>query len=175
MRYLSGYHRLKPIVYQILSAANIPPPIATQIKQEQLYLIQQNFKQGLEAERIIEQVNECGIWCVPYKGLSFAKQFYGNITSRESSDIDLVIHYSDFEKVLKLMLSSGYSFENQLEYNYFKKDIFKREKSLDFNKYKNGSREFHVEFHWRISPNTLVIKEAANTLLFNSDHKRSFL
>jgi hypothetical protein len=164
--YLTRCHRIEPLVYQIITQFHLPKEVGAQIKQDQIILVQQNFKQALETERIISQLNENGIWCVPYKGVTFSKQMYGDIVSRESSDIDLIINPSHFVKVLPIMKENGFSFENQPEYNYFGEEIYQQKKGLNFNKYDQGIRIFHVEFHWRISDNRFQIKKEAHSLLF---------
>lgn len=164
--YLCSYHRVEPVVYKILADAAIPASTAGIIKQKRLYLIQQSFKLAIETERIIKKLNSHGIECIPYKGAALCRQLYGDIISRESSDIDLVIAPHDFEKVLPLMKEDGYSFENQDEYAYFKDAIYKRKKGLSFNKYQGAAREFHIEFHWRITENVNRLSKASHTLLF---------
>lgn len=165
--YLTRLHRIEPLVYQIITQFKLPQEVAAQIKRDRIILVQRNFKQALETERIINQLNENGIWCVPYKGVVFSKQMYGDIVSRESSDIDLIISPSDFVKVLPIMKENGFSFENQSEYTYFREEIYQQKKGLNFNKYDQGIRIFHVEFHWRISDNRFQIKKEAHSLLFN--------
>ena len=167
VQYLSEYHRIEPIVYKILTNANLPKETALQIKQKQLYLVQQCFQRALETERIINLLRENGISCTPYKGIAFSKQFYGDIVSRESSDIDLVVAPGEFGKVMELMTKDGYSFENHLIYDYYKEDIYKQIKELCFNKYANGIRTFHIEFHWKISDNRIRLKKKADALLYN--------
>ncbi|MBO9573061.1 MAG: nucleotidyltransferase family protein, partial [Chitinophagaceae bacterium] len=171
VQYLLAYHRIEPIIYAVLEGAVLPAQTTAQIKQQRLFLISRSFKHALETERIISLLNENNIRCIPYKGIVFSKQFYGDVVSRDSSDIDLVIEPADFEKVMVLMQQLGYSFEHQLEYNYFKDAIFNRKKDLCFNRYNNESREFHVEFHWKINENLSRIKKQANALLYNSDRK----
>lgn len=166
--HLVSYHRIEPIIFKILGTIkNIPSDIVSQIKQKQLLLVQQNFKQALETERIIQLLKENGIDCIPYKGVAFSKQFYGDIVSRESSDIDVVVAPAGFTKVIRLMQQEGFSFENRVEYNYFKTEIFRRKKGLSFNKYIGTRRESHIEFHWRITENHLRVKTEAHSLLFD--------
>ncbi len=163
---LTDYHRIEPIVFKVLENANLPEAHALKIKQRRIHLVQQNIKRALETERIILELEEKGVNCFPYKGVSYSLQFYGDLFSRESSDIDLVLLPADFDVAKEVLLQSGYSFENKLEFDYYKADIFHQEKSLDFNRYQNSYRESRVEFHWRISTNTTQIKKEANALLF---------
>lgn len=169
--YLSKYHRIEPVIYKTLSKANLPPAIASLIKQGQFFLVQNNFRQALETERIISLLESKGIECTPYKGVAFSMQFYGDIISRESSDIDLVISHKDFSEVLKLMTADGYIFENEIEYHYYRQDIFRRSNSLNFDKFRGDAREFHIEFHWRITENFIRIHKQAHTQLFNKSDK----
>lgn len=169
--YLCDYHRIEPVVYKVLGNAKIPANIAAEMKQRRMFLIQQSFKQAVETERIITFLSTNGISCVPYKGVAFSLQFYGDLVSRESSDIDLVIYNQDFDTLIRLMENSGYAIENRLEYNYFRNDIVKRAKELNFNRYKGGSREFHVEFHWQISDHINRVAKKANTFFINAPEK----
>ncbi len=169
--YLSKYHRIEPIIYKILSKVHLPPAVASRIKQSQFALVQNNFKQALETERIITLLETKSIECTPYKGVAFSSQFYGDIISRESSDIDLVISHKDFNEVLKLMTADGYTFENEVEYNYYNEDIFEKSNSLNFDKFKKDVREFHIEFHWRITENFMQVHSEAHTQLFNNSDK----
>ncbi|MCH5689065.1 nucleotidyltransferase family protein [Niabella sp. W65] len=83
--YLSKYHRIEPVVYKILSKVDLPAAIASRVKQSQFFLVQNNFKQALETERIIELLESRGIKCTPYKGVAFSRQFYGDIISRSQA------------------------------------------------------------------------------------------
>lgn len=169
--YLSKYHRIEPVVYKILSKSDLPAAIASRVKQSQFFLVQNNFKQALETERIIELLETRGIECTPYKGVAFSRQFYGDIISRESSDIDLIIDNKDFSRVLELMTADGYIFENKIEYSYYKEKIFTRNNSLNFDKFKGDAREFHIEFHWRITENFVKVHNDAHRQLFNNSDK----
>lgn len=166
--YLARYHRIEPVVYAVLGKAGLPPAIASHIKQSQLLLIRNNFKQALETERIVLLLAESGITCTPYKGVAFSKQFYGDTISRESSDIDLVISHHDFNRVLDIMTADGYLFENKTEYDHFRETIFEKNNSLNFDRFKGEIREFHVEFHWRITENFVNTPDAAHEQLFKN-------
>lgn len=165
--FLSANHRIEPIIYKILQKATIPADVANRIKQNQFHLIQNSFKLALETERIINKLAGHNIRCLTYKGTALSKQLYGDIVSRESSDIDLVIATADFDSVINLMQEDGYTFESLLEYNYYKDDVYKRNKDLSFNKYENDSRQFHVEFHWGVVDPTSGVKSSANNVLFD--------
>lgn len=169
--YLSKYHRIEPIVYKILSRSNLPASIASRVKQSQFFLVQNNFKQALETEKIIGLLEANGVECTPYKGVAFSLQFYGDIISRESSDIDLIVSYNDFSKVLELMTADGYLFENNIEYSYFREKIFTRNNSLNFDKFNGDAREFHIEFHWRITENFVKVHNEAHQQLFHNSDK----
>lgn len=163
---LASYHRIEPLVFKILSALKVPETIHRQIKQKQHQLIQQSFRNALETERIIHLLKQNGIDCLPYKGVAFSKQFYGDIISRESSDIDLVISPDAFEKVISLMCKDGYYFESRVEYEYLKHKFKNYTKEINFNKFENDQRIFHIEFHWKISDNRIKLKKSINEILY---------
>ncbi|WP_346237996.1 nucleotidyltransferase domain-containing protein [Niabella insulamsoli] len=165
---LANYHRIEPIIYKVLTDEIMPQDIALKIRQRQHFLIQQSFKRAVEAERLIHLFASHRIKCVPYKGSLLSKLLYGDIVSRESSDIDLVIDPKDFEKVLALMKKEGFLFESQLEYNFYKKDLYKKKKDVSFNKYEGGLRIFHIEFHWQITDRANQIDDRIGSLLYQT-------
>lgn len=172
LHYLSAYHKVRPIVYKMLAAIQLPQPVAEAVKKEQLRLVQQSFRRAIETERLILQLKNHGIGSVPYKGVAFSKQFYGDIISRESSDIDLVIAPDvDFGSIIDLMEKDGYVFEHHIEYAYFGKQIFEQKKDLSFNKYDGDTREFHIEFHWKVLDKFHHVNKRSDDLLYNYDRE----
>ena len=88
---LSRLHRIRPVVYRVLLNTIVPEEFKTLLKNELHSITLQNFSIAKETERIVIKLENAGITLIPYKGVAFSKQFYGDISMRESSDIDLVI------------------------------------------------------------------------------------
>ncbi len=109
-------------------------------------------------ELIITNNNLSSLSPIPYKGLPFAKQFYGNILQRSSVDIDFALDIKHFEKAKKIMLSLGYEeFKSNIDHNTIENS---RAYYLDYPFVKrnaNGDILFNVEFHWTPSHQILNI------------------
>jgi Uncharacterised nucleotidyltransferase len=106
---LAGHHGVIPHLYHCLAASNVVP-------QETLHLLQQryeaNARQTLwltrELLRILECLEDSGIRALPYKGPILAEILYGNVSLRQFSDLDLLIHEADLAKVKTALLELGY-------------------------------------------------------------------
>lgn len=167
-------HRIRPVVYKTILNARIPYDISELMKKELILLSAKSWNLALETERIITLLKAKGITVLPYKGSAFSKQFYGSLTSRESSDIDLAIQKDDLEKVISFMEADGYLTDNSA-YNYLGSRYFKEYKDLSFNKYKNGTRLFHVEFHWAVAERYFAIDKHGENLLRKQGKEISLL
>jgi len=88
---LSRLHRVRPVVYRVLLNTIVPEEFKTLLKNELHSITLKNFELAKETERIVKRLEAANIVAIPYKGVAFSKQFYGDISMRESSDIDLVI------------------------------------------------------------------------------------
>jgi hypothetical protein len=163
-------HSVRPIVYKILCTTNnIPSGIALIIKEEYLTITTKSWHQALETERLILLLKENGIEAVPYKGTAFSKQFYGDLVSRESSDIDLVIQKENLSRVIAVMEKDGYIAEIKMVYDYLGNKYFKYYKDFNFNKFKKRERIFHIEFHWGVAEVYLGVNKNIDGLLYQTN------
>jgi len=158
-------HRIRPTIYQILHSTNLPTDIKVLIYHQQAEITKLNWKQAIETERIIMLLAAHGIEGVPYKGAAFSKQFFGDLVSRESSDIDLVIKSQDLERAINIFKNDGYLPELDNVYRYLGAAYCSYYKDYNLNKFKNGIREFHVELHWAIGENYLNINKNVNAFI----------
>ena len=127
-------HSIRPVVYKTLLTIELPVEIERLLKEEYLSCTVKNWKQALETERIITLLADNSIQAWPYKGTAFSRQFYGDIISRESSDIDLVIHPDDLDIVIMLMEKDGYLSEDNISFKYLRKKYLKNNKDYSFIK-----------------------------------------
>jgi hypothetical protein len=58
---------------------------------------------------VLENFAKNSITAVPLKGVVLSHQLYGNIARRVSSDIDIMVDPSDFERACRLLMGMGYS------------------------------------------------------------------
>jgi Uncharacterised nucleotidyltransferase len=148
---LSRLHRIRPVVYRVLLNTIAPEEFKNSLKNELHSITLQNFSIAKETERIVKKLENKGITAIPYKGVAYSQQFYGDISMRESSDIDLAIDPTNLLAIKPLLEEDGYvvaaGMENpaKASTNYFTEN-----KELCFDKTTPNTR-FHLELHWMIT------------------------
>ncbi len=148
---LSRLHRIRPVVYRVLLNTIVPEQFKTLLKNELHNITLKNFELAKETERIVNKLEAANIIAIPYKGVAFSKQFYGDISMRESSDIDLAIDPTSLLAIKPLLEEDGYSIAAGMEdptkasANYYIGN-----KDLCFDKTTTRER-FHIELHWMIT------------------------
>jgi hypothetical protein len=129
-----------------------PASIKEQLKRELQRITLQNFSIATETERLISLLEKNTISAIPYKGVAYSKQFYDDISMRESSDIDLVIAADDLPKTFALFEKEGYHAPDTSLYKRIgHKRYTTEEKDLCFDKTDSGGNRFHVELHYMIT------------------------
>jgi len=164
-------HSIRPLVYPVIAGAGMPKEIEGQIQIEFMRITHRNILQAQETERIITLLGQNGITVIPYKGTAFSRQWYGNINSRECSDIDFIIQPADLKKIIPLMQKDGYIPEASMEFDYLGNKFFKYYKEFNFNKKVDLQTSFHVEFQWSIAEDQLRVRKVSNQLLNHSESK----
>jgi len=87
------------------------------VPAEALHTLEQTYQSNLhkalllacELTRVVQCLSQAGIEFLPYKGLTLAETLYGDIASRQSGDIDLLIHAADLKRVRHAMAKLGYT------------------------------------------------------------------
>jgi hypothetical protein len=107
---LASRHGAQPLLYQaLLPVADAVPAEAMQsLKQAYHANLQKALLLSREFVRILDQVSQSGLEVMPYKGLALAQALYGDITLRQSGDIDLLVHAEDLPRVRKAVGELGY-------------------------------------------------------------------
>ncbi|MGA1341394.1 MAG: nucleotidyltransferase family protein, partial [Flavobacteriaceae bacterium] len=147
---LSRLHRIRPVVYRVLLETNIPAPIKEQLKNELHAITLHNFAIAQETQRIVNRLQAHDIVVIPYKGVAFSSEFYGDISMRESSDIDLIIDKEKVTNAIQLFEEDGFTVSYfQLPPNG-KESYFIENKDLCFDK-KTEQHNWHIELHWMIT------------------------
>jgi len=182
---LSRLHRIRPVVYRILLVTNMPAQIKEQLKNELHAITLQNFAIAQETQRIVNRLQAHDIAVIPYKGVAFSNEFYGDISMRESSDIDLIIDKEKVINAIQLFEEDGFAVSYfQLPPNG-KESYFIENKDLCFDK-KTEQHNWHIELHWMIthpnygaplSLNTFQLnrKQTGEKILSQQEHLRATL
>ena len=167
---LSRLHRIRPVVYRILLETNIAAQIKEQLKNELHVITLHNFAIAQETQRIINRLKANDIAVIPYKGVAFSSEFYGDISMRESSDIDFIIDKEKVTNAIQLFEEDGFAV------SYFqlppsgKEFYFIENKDLCFDK-KTEQHNWHIELHWMITHPNYSAPLSLNTFKLNRKQK----
>lgn len=173
--YLSRMHRIRPVVYKTISLIEIPGTIKKRVHDEYAKVTFYNWKRSAETERIILLLKERGIEALPYKGTSYSMQFYGDLVSRESNDIDLVIDPLFLNRTIPVLKEDGYLPELEDVYVYLGNKYLSFYKDFNLNKFSGKRRTFHIELHWGIADTNMGISSRANALIVQSNNPLPFV
>lgn len=156
-------HQICPLIYKILLKTNLDSTILKQISYQLNLITLKSFEQAKETERIIFLLKKNNISVIPYKGTAFSKQFFGNISMRQSSDIDLVINSDDIPKAIKIFEKDGF-IPYQKEYYYWigHKNFINKHKDFSFDKHIGTTRIHHVELHFKIITQNTHLPDYSN-------------
>lgn len=108
-------HGLQPLLYQALSAAGSAD--AQAVPADELRALQRAYEANLhkalllsrELIRIVDELTVLGIEVLPYKGLALAEALYGDVASRQTGDIDLLIRARDLPRIREAVGNLGYT------------------------------------------------------------------
>ena len=168
----SRKHQISPLIFKILLKANLPEEIQKKISNLLNKSTLQSFEQAKETERLIYLLKENNIPVIPYKGTSFSKQFFGNISMRQSSDIDFVINPNDLSKTIKILEKDGFLAYQKEYYHWIGHSKFiLKHKDFSFDKYNGNQRIHHVEFHFNIINKNTHLPDKTNTFDTNEKTK----
>lgn len=152
VRQLSGKHRVRPLVFRTLAGLDgVPPDVQKRFRADLLNLMREGVESAREVERVLGRLRGAGIPALPYKGMAFAAQVYGELGLRERGDIDVIIPEQDLERAMVVMREDGFSDPQHAMYRYMGAKAW-RQKTKDycFDKAEGGVRKWHVELHYRI-------------------------
>lgn len=165
-------HRIRPLVYRIILKATLPIEFRNKITNELNKLTLQSFEQAKETERLILLLQQNNITVIPYKGTAFSKQFFGNISMRESSDIDLIINPEDIPQTIHILENVGYIAPQKNYYNWMGHEQFiKTHKDLNFDLIKDAKRIQHVEMHFNTINKSIHLPNHRNTFKTDTLYK----
>lgn len=104
-------HGVMPLVYRHLCAvcpAAIPPAVLEQLKAFFYANALRCRWLATELGRLIRLLEAHGIPAIPYKGPVLAATVYGDVTLRQSGDLDLVVPKGDLLRTKDLLITQGY-------------------------------------------------------------------
>jgi len=97
--------------------------------------------------RVRKRLTDEGITVIPFKGFWLADKYYGDLSLRESDDIDVFVRFDDLATIRKVMPETGY----QIGAPYLQ-EVDRRSCEFNYGLYSGGRCISHLEFHWRMAP-----------------------
>ena len=144
------YHKIFPIVYKNIERYSIKFPDIYIEKLKKEYK-NNSLKMMLflgETASLLSQLEENNIEVIPLKGVSTSYQIYGNIDSRKSCDIDILVKEDEFLKAASILKNNGYV-EIIYDGKSAEKDFEQIKKVSHHISYHNVKKRIDVELHWK--------------------------
>lgn len=167
---LAGRHSIRPIVFRAVHTCNIPEDIKQKFQQISRRFALRNLDHARELVRLCKLFREKHINAVPYKGAILSQKYYGDLTLRESSDLDFLIDTGagHIDSIRRLMLEGGYADRSEIPPGFLQ-TYLKYSREYSFDMMEGDERKFHAEFHWyaasqvfdydRPLPNAVLFKQ----------------
>lgn len=147
---LALHHRIFPLIYCALKKLDkelIPSDIMRTLYQYYKNNTLKILKFALEMEELNGGCIDKGIPIIFLKGPILAKELYGDLSLRPSSDIDLLVPIQELQQIEDHLLGLGYSQEDEIQtvledwkWRHHHKAYFHKQKGIK------------VEVHWRLNP-----------------------
>lgn len=143
---LAKFHRVYPVIYTYLKNSNTPPSILKILQNE--FMI--NTFEMLHLSRTMGQIcrlfNEKNIRALLLKGPALAKDLYGDTSLRTCKDLDILIPLEKFEQADKLLISLGFTIDDDSP------RVYNWKKRLHHCSYTKKEEGIQIEIHWRLNP-----------------------
>jgi len=143
-------HGVLPLLYQGLNTSPelVPGDVLNRLKKEFHANTGSNLYLTGKLLELLDLFKSNGISAIPYKGPVLSASVYGDVSLRQFTDLDILIHERDFLKSKNLLISHGY--RPEIELSSDRETAFLR-LQRDFKFFCNGG-EGIVELQWRIPP-----------------------
>jgi len=137
---LAARHHVSPLLYQALHRTDwegVPPAVHVRLKMHFAANVKRNFRLAQHATGLLNAFNTAGVRVMPYKGVFIAASVYGHLSSREVSDIDLLIGADDLSAAREILLAANFEPIEKLE----QQEVFRL-----------AALQIDIDLHWQISP-----------------------
>ncbi len=145
---IAAAHHIRPVLNRAIANIKSDDAARQQLQTDCRGIALKNFEQYKELLRLNSLFVQKRIGVVPYKGSSYCLQFYGDLSLRESSDLDFLMQVSmeDLEALEELFKDQGYINQSEVPTN-FKVYYFEHVREFKFAKFEGEQRKFLAEFH----------------------------
>jgi len=124
--------------------------ILSELKAHYMRISQRNMLMSAELIRIMKLLKENDIEALAFKGPALSQMVHGDITLRQYSDLDILIHPKNLNTASQLLIAHGY--ESRVSLDYLNNQAF-----LNVNHDMNFYKSITVELHWRLFEEQLLL------------------
>ncbi|MDD3597473.1 nucleotidyltransferase family protein [Sulfuricurvum sp.] len=158
-------HGVFPLVYKTLKEfLTNHPELLFQCKRVNLDIAQLNLHMAAELIKVVNLLQQENIVILGIKGPVLSSLLYDDISQRQFSDIDVLLHQEDIYRAVIMLESLGYRSE-------FSSDFLKNEMLLKIDKdfaVSTPDGKVNIEFHWKLFSNKQMQK--GNLICFSADN-----
>lgn len=152
-------HGVYPLIARSLKTINsVPEHIKIILKITNLDIARRNMTMTAELLRIMKLLEENGINALAIKGPVLSQIIYGDITTRQYADIDVLIAQDQIYDAGVILQDIGYTSEYPIK---FLKNKTLLKVGKDFSIF-NPAQNIHIEFHWQLFLQRQVKKSKIN-------------
>lgn len=108
---LGMWHHMIPLLHWNLAArrnVGVPDEVQASLKTAFMNNVGRSLRMTADLIAILQDMGSQGIEAVPYKGPVLASRLYGNVSLRQSSDLDIVVCRADVEGARQSLMRQGY-------------------------------------------------------------------
>lgn len=149
---LSVHHRVYPIVYKKIKQLNNPVVsrnVLDYLQQKYQWNAIQSLTLAGETVRMVNCFESHGVRPVVLKGAPLAWSLYGDISSRASMDIDILVEPDKLKKVQAILENEGYcSALPEYNMNSRQLQILYRPDNITHFVYHHSEKDIILELHW---------------------------
>ena len=116
---LARAHGVTPLIYRSLRAAcagAVPAEVLQELESRFYSNAGRNLFLARQLLEILHLLESRGVAAIPYKGPAFSITAYGDLSSREFGDLDILVRERDYERAQHLISTLGYRLATELEW-----------------------------------------------------------
>ena len=149
--HLTGLHGISSFIYHVIEKHNVSldPAIVCNLKEQYLVNQVKSAEQARISSKLQVSLLDKKITIIPYKGIGFSHNYYGNIGLRESSDMDFLVDEKDAEAIEQHMIDEGFRPKTTVPPAY--RRYYRRNfKDISYSAPAYSKRSgYSAEMHWR--------------------------
>ena len=149
-------HNVMPLLYRNLQQVcpdSVPAGILAPIRARYEAQARESRRLAEELVRILPELEVAGVLAVPWKGPTLAQRLYGDLSLRESGDLDIMLMGRDVSKAQEVIRRFGYEFSYLKHLDDLAEDVRNRRELL-FHR----SDGAVLELQWRFAERLACVK-----------------